>query len=75
MGGGRFVSVLRRLRGMAATLRSPYDLLLIIFRGWPGLLLDHPAVDAVLWGVVTAVESLALAAMICSFFICCGCTL
>ena len=74
MGGGGFVAALRCLRAMGAALRSPYDLLLV-FRGWPGLLLDHPAVDAVLWGVVTAVESVTVAAMICAFFLCCGCTL
>jgi hypothetical protein len=73
MGGGGFVSALRCLRDMGSALRSHYDLLLLL-RGWPGLLLDHPAVDAVLWGVVTAVESVALAAMICVFFLCCGCT-
>ncbi|KAF7006600.1 hypothetical protein CFC21_021636 [Triticum aestivum] len=71
MGGGGFVSTLRWLRDTGAALRSPYDLL----RGWPGLLLDHPAVDAVLWGLVTAVESVAIAAMVCAFFLCCGCAL
>jgi hypothetical protein len=32
-------------------------------------------VDAALWGVVTAVESVALVSMMCCFFLCCGCTL
>ncbi|KAF6989972.1 hypothetical protein CFC21_007237 [Triticum aestivum] len=71
MGGGGFVSTLRWLPDTGAALRSPYDLL----RGWPGLLLDHPAVDAVLWAAVTAVESVAIAGMVCAFFLCCGCTL
>jgi hypothetical protein len=74
MGGGGFVSMFRRrLRDVSAALRLPCDLLLL--RGWPGLLLDHPAIDAVFWGVVTVVESVALVAMICAFFLCCGCTL
>jgi hypothetical protein len=73
MGGGGFVSMFRWLRDVGAVLRSPCDLLLR--RGWPGLLLDHPAIDAVFWGVVTVVESVALVAMICAFFLCCGCTL
>ncbi|KAF8392707.1 hypothetical protein HHK36_023056 [Tetracentron sinense] len=41
--------------------------------GWPGLGLTM--VDNVLWSFVTVLESLALAAMLCSFFLFCGCTL
>ncbi|KAE8805186.1 hypothetical protein D1007_18734 [Hordeum vulgare] len=43
---------------------------------WPDLVPDLPLVaDAVLWGVVTAVESVALISMMCCFFLFCGCTL
>ncbi|CAL4914108.1 unnamed protein product [Urochloa decumbens] len=43
---------------------------------WPELVRDVPLlVDAALWGVVTAVESVALVSMMCCFFLCCGCTL
>lgn len=45
-------------------------------RRWPELVPDVPlVVDAVLWGVVTAVESVALVSMMCCFFLFCGCTL
>ncbi|CAN6295315.1 unnamed protein product [Urochloa humidicola] len=45
-------------------------------RRWPELVRDVPlVVDAALWGVVTAVESVALVSMMCCFFLCCGCTL
>ncbi|KAF7042429.1 hypothetical protein CFC21_052038 [Triticum aestivum] len=45
-------------------------------RRWPELVADVPlVVDAVLWGVVTAVESVALISMMCCFFLFCGCTL
>jgi len=45
-------------------------------RRWPELVPDVPfVVDAVLWGVITAVESVALVSMVCCFFLCCGCTL
>lgn len=45
-------------------------------RRWPELVRDVPLlVDAALWGVVTAVESVALVSMMCCFFLCCGCTL
>lgn len=39
---------------------------------WPGL--DFSVVDDVLWSLVTAFESVALVAMLCFFFLCCGCT-
>ncbi|KAJ1414325.1 hypothetical protein SESBI_18863 [Sesbania bispinosa] len=32
-------------------------------------------VDDVLWTLVTCLESLVLVAMLCYFFLCCGCTL
>ncbi|KAI3916281.1 hypothetical protein MKW98_004722 [Papaver atlanticum] len=32
-------------------------------------------VDSVVWSFITAVESLALVAMLCFFFVFCGCTL
>ncbi|KAG8063615.1 hypothetical protein GUJ93_ZPchr0003g17786 [Zizania palustris] len=45
-------------------------------RRWPGLVPDvPPVVDAVLWGLVTAIESVALLSMVCCFFLFCGCTL
>ncbi|XP_040378421.1 uncharacterized protein LOC121053924 [Oryza brachyantha] len=45
-------------------------------RRWPELVPDvPPVVDAVLWGLVTAVESVALLSMVCCFFLFCGCTL
>uniref|UniRef100_A0A0A9G7V1 Uncharacterized protein n=1 Tax=Arundo donax TaxID=35708 RepID=A0A0A9G7V1_ARUDO len=45
-------------------------------RRWPELVRDVPLlVDAALWGVVTAVESVALVSMMCCFFLFCGCTL
>ncbi|BAS83885.1 uncharacterized protein [Oryza sativa Japonica Group] len=45
-------------------------------RRWPELVQDFsPVVDAVLWGLVTAIESVALFSMVCCFFLFCGCTL
>ncbi|KAF0914923.1 hypothetical protein E2562_032835 [Oryza meyeriana var. granulata] len=45
-------------------------------RRWPELVPDvPPVVDAVLWGLVTAIESVALFSMVCCFFLFCGCTL
>ncbi|KAK3151443.1 hypothetical protein QOZ80_3AG0245940 [Eleusine coracana subsp. coracana] len=45
-------------------------------RRWPELVRDVPLLlDAALWGVVTAVESVALVSMMCCFFLFCGCTL
>ncbi|KAL6645689.1 hypothetical protein ACP70R_012481 [Stipagrostis hirtigluma subsp. patula] len=45
-------------------------------RRWPELVPDVPLLlDAALWGVVTAVESVALVSMMCCFFLFCGCTL
>ncbi|XP_057959551.1 uncharacterized protein LOC131152013 [Malania oleifera] len=38
---------------------------------WLGLVI----VDDVLWSMVTVLESLALVAMLCFFFVFCGCTL
>ncbi|XP_019706477.1 uncharacterized protein [Elaeis guineensis] len=32
-------------------------------------------VDSILWTFVTAFESVALVAMLCFFFVCCGCTI
>ncbi|MCL7030242.1 hypothetical protein MKW94_017881 [Papaver nudicaule] len=32
-------------------------------------------VDSVVWSFITAVETLALVAMLCFFFVLCGCTL
>ncbi|TKY72471.1 hypothetical protein E2542_SST01212 [Spatholobus suberectus] len=32
-------------------------------------------VDDVLWALITGLESIALVAMLCFFFLCCGCTL
>ncbi|XVF62415.1 hypothetical protein PTKIN_Ptkin09bG0005800 [Pterospermum kingtungense] len=37
--------------------------------------LDFSILDDVLWTFVTVLESLALVAMLCFFFIFCGCTL
>ncbi|KAL5210427.1 hypothetical protein ABZP36_006050 [Zizania latifolia] len=45
-------------------------------RQWPQLVPDvPPVVDAVLWGLITAIESVALFSMVCCFFLFCGCTL
>ncbi|CAM0872922.1 unnamed protein product [Alopecurus aequalis] len=45
-------------------------------RRWPELVPDVPfVVDSVLWGFITAVESVALVSMMCCFFLFCGCTL
>lgn len=47
-----------------------------VTRRWPEVVRDVPLlVDAALWGVVTAVESVALVSMLCCFYLCCGCTL
>ncbi|KAH1041296.1 hypothetical protein AAZX31_09G032800 [Glycine max] len=32
-------------------------------------------VDDVLWALITGLESILLLAMLCYFFLCCGCTL
>ncbi|XP_071722175.1 uncharacterized protein [Rutidosis leptorrhynchoides] len=37
--------------------------------------LDFSVVDDALWTVVTVLESLALATMLCCFFVSCGCTI
>ncbi|KAJ4964566.1 hypothetical protein NE237_016415 [Protea cynaroides] len=58
--------------------------------GWPGIDLSYfiprwaprnfqwpdldSVVDDVMWNLLTIFESLALAAMLCFFFVCCGCT-
>ncbi|XP_072976311.1 uncharacterized protein [Typha angustifolia] len=42
--------------------------------GWRRLDLDL-SVDCVLWTFVTALESIALVAMLCCFYVSCGCTL
>ncbi|KAK9161765.1 hypothetical protein Syun_008106 [Stephania yunnanensis] len=39
---------------------------------WPEI--DFSIVDSVVWSFVTAFESLALVAMLCFFFVFCGCT-
>ncbi|RLN40021.1 hypothetical protein C2845_PM01G13230 [Panicum miliaceum] len=55
---------------------SPEQLGAAAARRWPEVVRDVPLlVDAALWGVVTAVESVALVSMMCCFFLCCGCTL
>jgi len=55
---------------------SPEQLSAAAARRWPEMVRDVPLlVDAALWGVVTAVESVALVSMMCCFFLCCGCTL
>lgn len=41
---------------------------------WPDMV-DMSVVDRVGWAFVVAFESLALASMLCFFFVCCGCTL
>ncbi|KAL5700792.1 hypothetical protein ACHQM5_026199 [Ranunculus cassubicifolius] len=43
-----------------------------LFR-WPDL--DFSVVDSICWSFITAFESLALVAMLCFFFLFCGCTL
>ncbi|XVE82303.1 hypothetical protein DITRI_Ditri15bG0137400 [Diplodiscus trichospermus] len=44
--------------------------------GWRNFMWsDFSIVDDVLWTFITVLESLALAAMLCFFFIFCGCTL
>ncbi|KAJ4825102.1 hypothetical protein Tsubulata_016814 [Turnera subulata] len=44
-------------------------------RRWPEMAADLSVlVDDVVWGVVTAVESVALVSMLCFFFLFCGCT-
>ncbi|XP_014518213.1 uncharacterized protein LOC106775581 [Vigna radiata var. radiata] len=56
-----------------------------IFR-WPALDLSYwnvegviqwnlSLVDDVVWALITGLESIALLALLCYFFICCGCTL
>ncbi|KAK3418105.1 hypothetical protein EUGRSUZ_H04070 [Eucalyptus grandis] len=74
-------------RWSAAAFRWPgfgFSLPTSIFR-WPGFdfsyltargfrLFDF-VVDDVLFTVITVLESLALAAMLCFFFVFCGCTL
>lgn len=41
-------------------------------RRWPELVPDVPfVVDSVLWGFITAVESVALVSMMCCFFLSC----
>ncbi|KAF4347242.1 hypothetical protein F8388_009885 [Cannabis sativa] len=42
-----------------------------LLRGWDALTI----VDDVVWKVIMAVESVALASMLCFFFLFCGCTL
>ncbi|KAI4335011.1 hypothetical protein L6164_013700 [Bauhinia variegata] len=37
--------------------------------------LNFSLVDDVVWAFVMFLESIALAAMLCYFFLCCGCTL
>ncbi|TKY52316.1 hypothetical protein E2542_SST23836 [Spatholobus suberectus] len=41
---------------------------------WSGLM-SVSIVDELLWGVVTAFESVALVSMLCFFFLFCGCTI
>ncbi|PIA60983.1 hypothetical protein AQUCO_00300475v1 [Aquilegia coerulea] len=41
---------------------------------WPDLDFSFSIVDSVMWSFITAIESLALVAMLCFFFLCCGCT-
>ncbi|XXG84561.1 hypothetical protein AAC387_Pa10g2058 [Persea americana] len=40
---------------------------------WAHMYLDLSIVDTVVWSFITVVESFALVAMLCFFFICCGC--
>jgi hypothetical protein len=72
------------LPSLAALLPSPPAHLRVQVQEWwqwqrsrpEQLVRDVPLlVDAALWGVVTAVESVALVSMMCCFFLCCGCTL
>ncbi|EXB47150.1 hypothetical protein L484_003986 [Morus notabilis] len=44
-----------------------------LLRGWESLTLS--IVDDVVWTVITAFESVALASMLCFFFLFCGCTI
>jgi hypothetical protein len=87
--GGSLVSMLRwppdlGLPSLAALLPSPSPPALLRLQGWwqaqqwprSELVRDVPLLlDAALWGVVTAVESVALVSMMCCFFLFCGCTL
>ncbi|OAY77349.1 hypothetical protein ACMD2_01690 [Ananas comosus] len=41
-------------------------------RWW--LELDFSVIDSIMWSFVTAFESIALVAMLCFFFLFCGCT-
>ncbi|GMG99788.1 hypothetical protein Nepgr_001628 [Nepenthes gracilis] len=41
----------------------------------PAAILSFPIVDNALWSMVTVFESIALASMLCSFYLLCGCTL
>ncbi|XP_061361408.1 uncharacterized protein LOC133305263 [Gastrolobium bilobum] len=41
---------------------------------WSGLM-SMSIVDELVWGVVTAFESVALVSMLCFFFLFCGCTI
>jgi len=48
----------------------------VVARQWPELVQDVLLlVDAALWGVIAAVESVVLVSMMCYFFLCCGFTL
>ncbi|MQM09620.1 hypothetical protein Taro_042495 [Colocasia esculenta] len=52
--------------------------LLSLRRRWPSLDLHRlrlSLVDSVLWPLVVAVESVALASMLCFFFLFCGCNI
>ncbi|EEF49979.1 uncharacterized protein LOC8269838 [Ricinus communis] len=42
---------------------------------WPELNLNFSIVDDVVWGLITAFESVALVSMLCFFFLFCGCTI
>ncbi|KAK6242938.1 hypothetical protein QUC31_009347 [Theobroma cacao] len=45
------------------------------FFGWPELSsFSFSVVDDVVWGLITAFESVALVSMLCFFFLFCGCT-
>ncbi|XLR18782.1 hypothetical protein S83_046694 [Arachis hypogaea] len=74
-GSGRWWWYTSNMRWPELDLSPPWTVL-----RWPAVDLSYwwvnfSVVDDVLWGFVTVLESVALVAMLCYFFLCCGCTL
>lgn len=74
--GSRNLEALQKIQTCHCRTCIPLERLGSAVRRWPELVQDFsPVVDAVLWGLVTAIESVALFSMVCCFFLFCGCTL